>query len=1644
MMTRISAIRPNCTPRTYTSMPIFVRTFIVLLFLVPVVAMAQPASLYDTSWYTPGQTHVKIGVVEDGVYRVPFSDLQALGINLGSISGNTLRLIENGNEIPILYSGGGTPTASDHITFVGKRNTGEDEVWAYNFEPTHQSSPYHSIYSDTTQYWLTWGGANGKRYTGTSAGGGQNITARPAATHLETSAFYYGGNTTDSGNPLYTDGEAYYTYRFRHGGTTISRNYDLSIANFVDANTDTLTVSAKMQGGTASRHLLYLSAELDTDDNGSTETVPLDTADWNAYANRTLFAKIPQNQLVGTTLRVTVTSDNTFGGNPNWSYLDYVELTYNRTLTASAGQTYFDAPAAGTFAYQLAGFATPPVVLNPDREIGFTAPGTTSFGDTPAAAGEAYWLAEEGAMKTPVSLQIDIPSTLASTNNAATYVIVAGSGLISSANALAAYRSSPAGGNHQTFIADITDVFDEFDYGRPTSIAIRRFLAQTLEWATPPEYLLLWGDAIYANRSLPRSSWEVPSFGRSSSDGWFGMQLTDVEDYTEPVATGRVNIRNNADGNLFVTKISQYEATVLSDWQKNFVIMAGGTTESERATLQSHSTRWGDQAQGAPMGGDVTYYFKTEETILDVTFLDSVNTAIQRGTGWLAFFGHSAATTWEIVTKDPHDFDNAGYLPVVVSLGCFTGAFGGGNGSETDQLTFGEELVVGSLDGAIAHWGGSSSSFIGPAATLANPVYDIVLDESERSLGKLFQEGKRRYITATPNPSARTIETTLQYNLIGDPATRIDIPTQPDLHLENSSISLDPIAPSASVDTEVNVQVIVKNRGTVPTNNIMVELSHWNPGGTLALQTQTRSPFALADTVTFAVPLDEDAVGDNRYAVRVFIDGAENEVTDANNQTEKNQIVFSTGLSTIYPSVNGLVPSTQPTLRVVIAAQDAIETPVVFELDTAPTFDTGNFQTFQTTTTLAAEWTVPTPLQNGQTYYWRARVDDPTQPEDWKDADFTVDTNIAEEGWLQQGDQFKESEAGRFITYENDAWSYKTFEIGVDMSSNHSGAAFASQYIVDGVIYLRNASGFGLLTIGLDGNIMSDTQHYLYDNTVPVDPASELTAMQAAIDAVPTGGTIFLKTRFFRQASGATLLPAARTYLASLGSSDINQLDLEDLWLFVGQKTDTGVTLLQEWFEDRSVTGVNELQEFYSYVINFPESEATSPLIGPSAGWVTAGWETSHSNSISNIEVKVLSAAGNVLQSGMATSASSSGSLDLSSISSAQHPFLRLEAVFKDTSRTSTPQLDRWYVGYAPVPELVLDPASFLVSADSVQEGETIRLTNTVTNLSPQTAEGAIVTYTLTDAQNNTTTLGMDTLTVNANAPISFSLDVTTLGLAGLNTVRVSVQQPGVTEPITFNNAAFGQFFVFKDNEVPEFEFTIDGVTYPNDPRVINTTTDASLPFIPARPTIEVVLRDENPFLPLADTSLISLTLDGERLSFARPDIQFEPGTLEENEARVIFTPEFVRDTTHTIELRAEDASGNRNPTNDDPYRINFRVSPQASLTSLLSYPNPMKNFTNFAFRLLGADPSLVEDLRIQLFTISGRLIREFDLLEDPSLIDTGVLQIGWNKVPWDGTDADGDLVANGVYLYKVYFRAEGKTMAVNNKSSIEKLVVIR
>jgi len=137
----------------------------------------------------------------------------------------------------------------------------------------------------------------------------------------------------------------------------------------------------------------------------------------------------------------------------------------------------------------------------------------------------------------------------------------------------------------------------------------------------------------------------------------------------------------------------------------------------------------------------------------------------------------------------------------------------------------------------------------------------------------------------------------------------------------------------------------------------------------------------------------------------------------------------------------------------------------------------------------------------------------------------------------------------------------------------------------------------------------------------------------------------------------------------------------------------------------------------------------------------------------------------------------------------------------------------------------------------------------------------------------------------------------------------------------------------------------------------------------------------------------------------------------------------------HTLTLKAWDVYNNSSTA-----EIQFVVydkDEKLKIENVLNYPNPFVNYTEFWFNHNSSEPL---DVSIQVFTISGKLVRTINGNTDNSdCCNQGSSTLS-RSIVWDGRDDFGDRIGKGVYVYKL--TVQSKTL--NKKvEKFEKLVIL-
>ncbi len=191
---------------------------------------------------------------------------------------------------------------------------------------------------------------------------------------------------------------------------------------------------------------------------------------------------------------------------------------------------------------------------------------------------------------------------------------------------------------------------------------------------------------------------------------------------------------------------------------------------------------------------------------------------------------------------------------------------------------------------------------------------------------------------------------------------------------------------------------------------------------------------------------------------------------------------------------------------------------------------------------------------------------------------------------------------------------------------------------------------------------------------------------------------------------------------------------------------------------------------------------------------------------------------------------------------------------------------------------------------------------------------------------------------------------------------------------------------------------------------------------IPENTVLIVELSDEHGINITGETGHdISLQIDDNPPKDISGFFAYEKNSYQKG--KIEYPLNQLKEGQHRLKVQAFD---NLNNLSETDVEVDVAQSTTMLLTQVVNFPNPFKNSTRFTFQT-NVDGA---DVTVKIYTATGRLIQQL----------YGISKVGYNdEISWDGTDRDGDRVANGVYIYKIILK-DGK----NKKEKIEKLVVLR
>ncbi|MBC7865272.1 MAG: hypothetical protein IAF38_20015 [Bacteroidia bacterium] len=1268
------------------------------------------------------------------------------------------------------------------------------------------------------------------------------------------------------------------------------------------------------------------------------------------------------------------------------------------------------------------------------------------------------------------------------TNADSAFIIVTHTRFMSEATQYKNYRQTIAGGNFQVILADVEELYDQFAYGiekHPKSIRnFSKLLIDSMN--TKPKYLFLIGKSTYGYFGIYKPSYYklnyVPSYGYPPSDNLLTAGLNQT--FLEPlIPTGRISATTGQEVLDYLTKVQQHDVMPVEQWQKNVMHFIGGTVQSEQNTFSTYMSVYKTIIENPFFGGNVATFIKNTSAPIQTLLPDSIIDMVNAGVSLMTFYGHGSHQSFDFNINDPNEFSNTGKYPLVLSNSCYTGDI-----HTSDTLSLSERYVFAPQKGSIAFMGSVS---LGVAQFLYYISQQIYQNLSYTNYGAGVGDVLKGAIINTQNyvSSSDSIEsiTCMEMTLHGDPSVKLSLWRKPDYAITPADLTFNT---SLSVDS-IQVNLKINNLAMAVNDSFTVSISRTFPNGSITTVVKKIKAPLYSTLLSFFIPVDFiNGPGLNYFSA--WVDPL-NDVDELDNLIN-NRIfgiplfIYGNDIVPVYPYEFAIVPVT-PTIRLKASTSNPFASPknYIFQLDTTDAFTNPIASTVINSVGGVVEWNVnlavanPNPsLPDSTVYYWRVSGDslDSLNNYNWRESSFQViDTKY---GWGQshfyqyKKDNFhyviydKPNRLFSFVDNKNHInihnglydccnWGGSVDPLDLIFNWNSSPLHIASSAFNGWSMYVIDS-----ITGDFDMNTTSDTLHYkfgtyhqflggfepipyydfsfgsgnhLYQNVQQMQDS-----MLAFLNSIPKGKYLLGYSNNFWTGDTAGAPHTLHPYSTALYDTLINfgmpsnfpsYMDTVPV-CFLGQKG-IGAGMGHSMFGPLR-TSVIDFKD--SVITHWDAGTITSPLIGPSAAWHSIHWRYTsiETNSADTVVIYVLGIKNNgqvdtVLKLG--ENSLDTTNLDLV-ISASTYPFLKLLAKIDDNGLNTAPQMKRWQVLYDPAPEGAINPSSgYSLVSSSLQEGDSIRIKLPFKNISEFTfADSLIFTYWIEDNAHIPPVL-IQKLKKNNLAPDSVIIDnvsIGTLGYPGATALWAFVNPKGNTkyqdEQFQFNNFVRIPFSVNPDIINPILDVTFDGV------HILNTD------LVSSKPKILVTLKDENLFLALNDTSdfEVYLTAPGaaaQRVYFGS-NMTFDSAQLPNNSCKIEFNPLLPVDGIYTLRVKGQDRSSNASGSTE--YKIQFEVVNKPSITHIMNYPNPFSTNTKFVFTLTGSE--IPETFMIQIMTISGKVVREIKREE------LGFIHIGRNitEYSWDGKDDFGDIMGNGVYLYRVQTRLNGQT--IDNRES--------
>ncbi|MFZ4589603.1 MAG: C25 family cysteine peptidase [Ignavibacteria bacterium] len=1600
----------------------------VFLFINTGISISQ-----NYNWITPNQTYLKMYVASDGIYRIDKSDFVNAGITVTTIDPRTVKVYYKGNQIPIYFFGeqNGTFDDADYFDFYGMRNYGGlTNAHDINNNVIYTTDEYNSLYSDTSAYFVGWGGAYGLRYTDYN---NASSTAYPndyyyQKLHFEQDLIYTLGQNvsgTDYGN-FSNDkyiGEGWY-WRLMQNSNFFDQLFNVNSLPSIPQQCRLKIFAYPVNQSTTITNEHRLTLTLNS-------TIQLDTL------FRDNFNRFDTTVYFSSSLLVNGNNTLRFKNSPLASFtasrfnFDMFEVSYPRAFVFDSNAVNFNSDIADSTSkiFKIKGYNSANQLNIYDTKNGTRILNYTFSNDTLIFVGKGngnYQIINKTISKKPFRAKQKQVPNLVTSSTGTDYLLVYNKLFETPAEQLRQYRNTHDG--FRSFKAEIEDIYDVFNYGMEDPVAVRRFSKNVFDtWQTPKvRFICLFGrGSIDPKKNLASSVYYqnfIPVYGNPVTDGYFANINFGAFTYMHQISIGRLPAYTNQEAQDMVNKIIGYENQGLQKWIKQPLFITGGASTSEQLQFSAQSDYFiNSYIIPAPTGSiPVKIYMNDTTGLVTYNYSDSIKNSINRGALTANFIAHAGNGYWDYVFEDPIILSNENRLPLIFSMTCFTGKI-----AEPNLRSYGEKYVTYSNKGAIGFIGTTGWSFSGTGNTYNDYLLNGLNLDTLRRLGEIMTFASQRL---SPDSSSFAAKNTNNcYNLIGDPAAKLLLPVHPEFDINFNDYNISNLNPT--LKENVNFQIYPKNLGTFADScKIRFQLLRNNQN--YRIKDTIIYNWSFIDSIKYSFSIDSLGI----FTLKTILDY--DNWYPADDKTN-NQLVIN--LPTKNISYYPLKPVDNQSIR-----NDSLEfvginpnydlsknsVKIIFQFDTTAFYNSSVKQTYFTSNIngVVTKFKARIPiLDSNIVYYWRLNVVLNNDSLGWSSskrfkvyfsASGNYDSSIALK--LRDKNQINDNLIMN-LSSDSNLFRMQIFNSQI-YARSQLHLAYGPTYIT---VNMRNYT-FDNLTRGLNAAKVSkitgqifEVRNFRINSTLSTD---SLLNFLNSFDSLKY--LIFVKNY---SSPGGTVLPLnVINKIKEFGSTAVDSVGSfagYNTWAFIGY-LGANASQKREKFTLYPGGGADPSPAFTEMrpVFMYPSGSITQTF-GPAQTWQNFNWaQDVYPNS--SLYFDVYGIKRNNQDTLLMSNVTTYNNVNLSGINAYQYPYLKLitRLAIDTVSGYQSPVFKGISLNYVGPPEIALDNNSIFKSDSIVSMGDSIGIGGSYYNVGYVPLNGHVRSFYALDAANNKVLLRSDTilsqLKVDSSLFVKATFKVNGLPIHKKYNNQVSivleVNALNQNDIYDYNNSVISTFFVKGSITDLNTEVYSDGIKlFGND--YVRSNPDMLIK-LSGKSVDELLTSDTSVFRIMLNNQFISLN-PGNSKANTKTNLIKE---TEKGNLILKFTPQLQNGLN---DLKLITYKNNAY----DTAKFVLNVTNETSLKDVNNYPNPMKTQTTFSFTLTGNQ--LPTECKIKIYSVAGRVIKEIIV---PA-------SIGFNQISWDGRDADGDYIANGVYMYRVVFK--GTTDVI---SDIKKLAVLK